>query len=49
MNPCVYLPNGHAATPLEGIKDITGDNTKHAIWTLMLSLLALITTFKGNQ
>ena len=21
MNPCVYLPNGHAATPLEGIRD----------------------------
>ena len=49
MNPCVYLPNGHAATPPEGIKDITGDNTKHAIWTLMLSLLALVTTLKGNQ
>lgn len=49
MNPCVYLPNDDAATPLEGIKDITGDNTKHAIWTLMLSLLALITTFKRKS
>ena len=49
MNSSVYLPNGHAATPLEGIKDITADNTKHAIWTLMLSLLALITTFKRKS
>ena len=49
MNSSVYLPNGHAATPLEGIKDITADNTKHAIWTLMLSLLVLITTFKRKS
>ena len=29
--------------------EIIGDNTKHAIWTVMLSLLALITTFKRKS